>query len=80
MLDRQTPNIQVITNRRDDVDDKTSVNAHAHAQTQEQKRHVVPARQRARPTQSERVLQKRAKAVEDAVDQRQDENVVVRKA
>lgn len=84
MLDRQAPNVQIITNTRDDIEHKAPMHTNTHAQTQKHKRNLVHAvhAQRARPPQRSQpnppqlVLQKRTHGVDDAPQQRQDQDVV----
>jgi len=82
MLDGQTPDIEVIADGNNDIDDKRAVNTDREAQAQEHKRDVVfptVRAQSARPADTDVLSQLRTGGVEDGVQKRQDEDVVHRK-
>ena len=79
VLDGQAPDIQIVTDADDDVDDEARVHAEREPQTREHEGDLVDAvAERAGPADTEAGLQHRPQGVEHAVDERQDEDVLVR--
>lgn len=81
VLDRQAPDVEVITDSNNDVDDKGPIHTNRHTKHEEHVRHLVHiVAQRAGPSEpraSELKLQPRAQRVEDTVGQRQHQDVGV---
>lgn len=81
MLDRQTPNIQIIADRPDDVNNEATMHTNRQAQAHEHKGDLVDVvAQSARPAKADVALQEGSEGVGHAVDERVDEDVAAREA
>lgn len=79
ILDSQAPNIQIITNRPNDIHDKAAMDTHGKSQTHEHECHLVNiVTQGARPTNTNMALQPGTRGINDGVDQRIDKHVSTR--
>lgn len=74
MLNRQTPNIQVITNAKYHINHKAPINSNSQSQAAKHKRNLVDVvPQRARPPNDFEIFEEPGpNAVGDAEDQRED--------
>jgi hypothetical protein len=78
ILDCQAPNIQIIANADNHIDDETRVDSHGEAQACEHEGDLVDSvAEGAGPAEAELGTEERAEGVDDAVDQREDEDVLV---
>jgi hypothetical protein len=78
IFDRQTPNVQVITDADNHIDHEARIDADRETQAREHEGDLVDAvAEGAGPAESEFGSEEGAEGVEDAVDQRQDEDVLV---
>lgn len=81
ILYRQAPDVKVIADSPDDIDNKASVNSHSQTQTHEDEGHLVNVvTQGAGPTNSDMRLQPWTQRVKDTVDERVDQHIATRKA
>lgn len=81
IFDSQTPNIQIIANRPNNVNNKAAVDSDRQSQTHEHERNLIYIiAQRARPPEPDTFLQPWAERVSDAVDERVDEDVAAGEA
>lgn len=71
VLDGQTPNIEIIAYRDNDIDDEASIDAESQAHAHEHERDLIDAiAKRARPAESQVALQEGTQAIGDAPDER----------
>nr|POE90172.1 hypothetical protein CFP56_20639 [Quercus suber] len=78
MLDAQAPDVEKVADGDDHIDDEAAVHADGEAEAREREGDLVDAvAERAGPADAEAGLQDGAEGVEDAVDEGQDEDVLV---
>ena len=76
MLDGQTPNVKVVTDGDNDINDKAAVHTNCKAQAGEHEGNLVLSiTQSTRPAEPDVLLQERTQTVNDTEEQRQDQNV-----
>lgn len=81
ILDRQAPDIEVIANRPDDIDDKAAMHTNGKTQTHEHERNLINViTKRAGPADANMFLQQRTERVDDTVDERVHEHVATRES
>jgi hypothetical protein len=81
VLDRETPNVQIITDSPDDIHDETSMYTYCQSQAHEDKSDLVDiGAQGTWPSYANMLLKPWTKGVHDAVNERVDENITPREA
>ena len=76
MLDGQTPDVKVIANGNNDINDKAAVNTNRKSQAREHEGNLVLSiTQSTWPTEASVLVQERTQTVDDAKDQRQDQDI-----
>lgn len=76
MLDGEAPDVEVITDADNDIGNEATVNTDPETETQEDKGDLVSAVAKGRgPAKTSCLLEVRTKAVEDAEEKRQDQDI-----